>query len=206
MSSSLEKDRRSVEPFLWGEELRGQASDLRKRALDLMGKEEDRGSPFLIFQSNPSASTTTAPPQRQRGRCCEDAGENSLLKESFPPPGSEAYAVEATHNAGSRLPREPTLHASLPVRPSQKLCVSRSWYSVGREEHTVCNVIYFRPYLPLICLLPSLFLPFISLPFLFPIFLWQMIVGDSLNIYVTDTHRELYWMSKSWRRLHVTCF
>ncbi len=126
MSSSLEKDRRSVEPFLWGEELRGQASDLRKRALDLMGKEEDRGSPFLIFQSNPSASTTTAPPQRQRGRCCEDAGENSLLKESFPPPGSEAYAVEATHNAGSRLPREPTLHASLPVRPSQKLCVSRS--------------------------------------------------------------------------------
>ncbi len=79
----------------------GRASDLRKRALDLMGKEEDRGSPFLIFQSNPSASTTTAPPQRQCGRCCEDAGENSLLKESFPPPppGSEAYAVEATHNA-----------------------------------------------------------------------------------------------------------
>ncbi len=64
----------------------GRASDLRKRALDLMGKEEDRGSPFLIFPSNPSASTTTAPPQRQRGRCCEDAGENSLLKESPPPP------------------------------------------------------------------------------------------------------------------------
>ncbi len=82
----------------------GRASDLRKRALDLMGKEEDRGSPFLIFPSNPSASTTTAPPQRQRGRCCEDAGENSLLKESPPPPppGSEAYAVEATHNTGSR--------------------------------------------------------------------------------------------------------
>ncbi len=47
-----------------------------------MGK-EDRGSPVLIFPSNPSASTATAPPQRQRGRCCEDAGENSLLKESF---------------------------------------------------------------------------------------------------------------------------
>ncbi len=181
----------------------GRASDLRKRALDLMGgKEDDRGSPFLIFPSNPSTSTATAPPQRQRGRCCEDAGENSLLKESFPPlppPGSEAYAVEATHNAG----REPTLHASLPVRPSQKLWVSRSWYSMGREEHTVCNVIYFRPYLPLICLFPSLFHPF---PFLFPIFLWQTIVGDSQNIYVTDTHRELCWMTKSWRRLHVTCF
>ncbi len=171
-----------------------------------MGKEEDRGSPFLIFPSNPSASTATAPPQRQRGRCCEDAGENSLLKESFPPPpppGSEAYAVEATHNVG---PRELTLHASLPVRPSQKLCVSRSWYSVGREEHTVCNVIYFRPHLPLICLLLSLFLPFLFFPFLFPIFLWQTIVGNSQNIYVTDTHRELCWMTKSWRRLHVTCF
>ncbi len=39
-----------------------------------------------------------------KARCCEDAGENSLLKESFPP-GSEAYAVEATHNAGSRASR-----------------------------------------------------------------------------------------------------
>ncbi len=73
-----------------------------------MGKEEDRGSPVLIFPSNPSASTATAPPQRQRGRCCEDAGENSLLKESF----------------------------RLPARSSQKLCVSRSCYSVGREEHS----------------------------------------------------------------------
>ncbi len=96
-----------------------------QRTLDLMGKEEDRGSPFLIFPSNPSASTATAPPQRQRGRCCEDADENSLLKESF----------------------------RLPARSSQKLCVSRSCYSVGREEHTVCNMIYFRPHWPLICLL-----------------------------------------------------
>ncbi len=48
-----------------------------------MGKEEDRGSPVLILPSNSSASTATAPPQRQRGRCCEGAGENSLLKESF---------------------------------------------------------------------------------------------------------------------------
>ncbi len=47
---------------------------------------DGKGRRFLIFPSNPSASTTTAPPQRQRGRCCEDAGENSLLKGSFPPP------------------------------------------------------------------------------------------------------------------------
>ncbi len=96
LSSSSEKDRRSVEPFLWGEEPR--ASDLRKRALDLMGKEEDRGSPFLIFPSNPSASTTTAPPQRQRGRCCEDAGENSLLKESPPPPPWEWSIRSGSHS------------------------------------------------------------------------------------------------------------
>ncbi len=73
--------------------------------LDLMGK-EDRGSPVLIF---PSASTATAPPQRQRGRCCEDAGEKLPPQREFSPP--------------------------------------------VREEHTVCNVIYFRPHWPLICLL-----------------------------------------------------
>ncbi len=198
----LEKRQTEHRALSLGGRTAGRASDLRKRALDLMGKEEDRGSPFLIFPSNPSASTAPAPPQRQRGKCCEDAGENSLLKESSPPfpPGSEAYAVEATHNAGSRLPREPTLHASLPVRPLQKLCVSRSWYIQSVTWST------FALILPLICLLPSLFLPFLSLPFLFPIFLWQTIVGDSQNIYVTDTHRELWWMKKSWCRLHVTCF
>ncbi len=107
--------------------------------LDLMGKEEDRGSTVLIFPSNPSASTATAQPQRQRGRCCEDAGENSLLKESF----------------------------RLPARSSQKLCVSRSCYSVGREEHTVCNVIYFRPHWPFDMSASSLSLPiFLRINFL----------------------------------------
>ncbi len=70
-----------------------------------MGK-EDRGSPVLIFPSNPCASTATAPPQRQRGRCCEDAGEKLPPQREFSPP--------------------------------------------VREEHTACNVIYFRPHWPLI--------------------------------------------------------
>ncbi len=48
LSPSSVKDRRSVEPFLWGEEPRGRASDLRELALDLKGKEEDRGSPVFI--------------------------------------------------------------------------------------------------------------------------------------------------------------
>ncbi len=42
-----------------------------QRTLDLMGK-EDRGSPVLIFPCNPPASTATALPQRQHGRCCEE--------------------------------------------------------------------------------------------------------------------------------------
>ncbi len=66
----------------WEIKARTHSSERARRTLDLMGK-EDRGSPVLIFPSNPSASTATAPPQRQRDRCCEDAGENSLLKESF---------------------------------------------------------------------------------------------------------------------------
>ncbi len=53
-----------------------------------MGK-EDRGSPVLIFPSNPSASTATAPPQRQRGRCCEDAGEKLPPQREFSPPSEK---------------------------------------------------------------------------------------------------------------------
>ncbi len=129
----------------------GRASDLRKWALDLMGKEEDRGSPVLI----PSIWSIC-----EHSHCSASAAAWQVLwgrwwklppQIEFPPPG-------AKHTQWMPLPREPTLHASLPVRPSHKLCVSRSWYSVGREEQTVCNVIYFRPYMPLICLLPSLFL------------------------------------------------
>ncbi len=106
----------------------GRASELRKRALDLMGKQG-------------AARTLVKTPSSKR----------------VSPPG-------AKHTQWKPLimravgPREPFLHASLPVRSLHKLCVSRSWYNVSREKHTICNVIYFRPYLPLICLLPSLFL------------------------------------------------
>ncbi len=58
---------------------------------------EDRGSPVLIFPSNPSASTATAPPQRQCGRCCEER----------------------------RWKLPPQREFSPPARSSQKLCVSR---------------------------------------------------------------------------------
>ncbi len=53
-----------------------------------------------IFPSNHLRAQPLAPPQRQRGRCCEDAGEKLPPQREFSPP--------------------------------------------VREEHTVCNVIYFR--------------------------------------------------------------
>ncbi len=56
-----------------------------QRTLDLMGK-EDRGSPVLIFPSNPSASTATAPPQRKRGRCCEERRWKLPPQREFSPP------------------------------------------------------------------------------------------------------------------------
>ncbi len=59
---------------------------------------------------------------------------------------SEVYAVVTAHNADSRSPRELTLRASLPSRPCTDCVYPRSWYNVGREEHTVYNMIYFRPY------------------------------------------------------------
>ncbi len=66
-----------------------------------------------------------------------NTGENSLLKESFPE--SEAYAVKATHNAGSRPTREPTLHASLPIRPRTNCVYPRSFDVVwaGRNTQSV---------------------------------------------------------------------
>ncbi len=106
----------------------GRASDLRKWALDLMGKEEDRGSPFLIFPSNPSASTTTAPPQRQRGRCCEDA----------PPPGAKytQWKPLIMRAVGSLESRPCMLHSQSDHR---KNCVyparDRAW--AGRNTQSV---------------------------------------------------------------------
>ncbi len=102
LSPSLEKDRRSVEPFLWGEEPRG----------GLPISESGRWG-ILIPPSDPSASLSDS----VAGAARTLVKTPSSKRVSHPPPGSEAYAVEATHNAGS-------LHASLPVRPSHKLCVS----------------------------------------------------------------------------------
>ncbi len=58
-STSLEEDRWSVKPSLRGEETAGRTSNLRERVLDLVGKEEDRGSPVSIPPPDPSAIPTS---------------------------------------------------------------------------------------------------------------------------------------------------
>ncbi len=135
LSPSLEKDRRSVEPFLWWERTAGRVFDLRKRGAGSDGKEEDRGSPVLI----PSILRC------QRGRCCEDAHENSLLKESPPPPGAKhtqwkPLIMRSVSPLESRLCM---LHSQSDHRTN---CVYAARDIAWAGRNTVCNVIYFRPF------------------------------------------------------------
>ncbi len=138
----------------------GPASDLRKRALDLMGKEEDRGLPVLIpsICEHSHYSASVAAWQVLLGRWWKL------------PPQRQFSPLGAKH----------TQWMPLPVRPSHKLCVSRSWYSV------VCNVNYFRPYMPLICLLPCLFL----FSFFLISYLWQTTV-NRLTELLSDWHTQI---------------
>ncbi len=67
-STSEEEDSRSIVPFLQGEKNMGRASDPRERALDLVGKEEDRGSPVSIpptWSICDSHKRSRAPPRRE---------------------------------------------------------------------------------------------------------------------------------------------
>ncbi len=108
------KTGRASSPFSGGKN-RGAGFRSQKAGAGSDGKEEDRGSPVLI----PSILRVSG------AGAARTLMKTPSSKRVPPPPGSEAYAVEATHNAVSRPPREPTLHASLPVRSSHKLCVSR---------------------------------------------------------------------------------
>ncbi len=150
----------------------GRASDLRKQVLDLLGKEEDRGSPFLIFPSNPSVSTTTALPQRQRGRCCEDAGENSLLKESSPPPPGAKHTQWKPlimRAVGSLESRPCMLHSQSDHR---KNCVypARDIAWAGRNTQSVTWSTFALICLWYVCFLVFSFLLFLCLSYFLSFF------------------------------------
>ncbi len=93
--------------------------------------------------SDPSTiptSTATAPPRWKRGRHCEERWWKLPPQREF----SRMQSVRSgsPHNAGSRPPRESTLHASLPITPNHtthKLCVSRLFDVVwaGRNTQSV---------------------------------------------------------------------
>ncbi len=97
------------EPAPRGEETAERASDPRERAEDLAGEEGDRDSLVSI----PFTRSNCLPPRENR----EERWRR--LPPQREPSGSEAYAGEAAHNAGSQPPREQTLHASLQADHAQ---------------------------------------------------------------------------------------
>ncbi len=108
-----------------------------------MGK-EDRGSPVLIFPSNPSASTATAPPQRQLAGAARSAGENSLLKESFrlqPDHRKNCVyperALDLGNTGGNRANPSPTRPPDLCAIPVISLTAvpqqQRNWEIIGAD-------------------------------------------------------------------------
>ncbi len=110
--------------------------------------------PSSFPSSDPSAiptSTATAPPRWKRGRHCEERWSKLPPQREFS--RMQSLRSGSPHNAGSRPPRESTLHASLPITPNhtthETVCIPLVWCSVGREEYTICNVICFHPYVPL---------------------------------------------------------
>ncbi len=99
-----------------------------QRTLDLMGK-EDRGSPVLIFPSNPSARS---------------AGENSLLKESFrlqPDHRKNCVyperALDLGNTGGNRANPSPTRPPDLCAIPVISLTAvpqqQRDWEIIGAD-------------------------------------------------------------------------
>ncbi len=93
---------------------------------------------FLMGDSTIRAGSTN----RQNTGTVRNAGENFLLKESSP---------GAKHTQWKPLTMQGPLESRLGMLHSrsdhaQTVCIPLVWCSVGREEHTICNMICFRPY------------------------------------------------------------
>ncbi len=109
-------ERRALSP---GGRTTGRASDPRERALDLMGKEEDRGSPVFILSIWSICDS-------------HDHSENSLLKESFPGVKHTQWKPLTMRAVGPLESRLCMLHSQ--SDHAQAVCIPAVWCSVGREE------------------------------------------------------------------------
>ncbi len=181
--SPLRKTGGTSSPFSGGKN-RGVGFWSQRAALDLMGKEEDRGSPIFI----PSIWSI-----------CDshEHSHRSALAEAGPAPrGKLVKTLSSKRDFRERSVRSVShSQCSACFTPNQtmhKLCVSLLiWYSVGREEHTICNVIYFRPYVPFSLSRLRHTEPF----YVAGVVTWQTTVNMTHRSWLT--HTELCWMTKS---------
>ncbi len=195
-TSSSEEDRRSVEPSLRGEETAGRASEPRERALDLMGKGEDRGSPVFI----PSTWSICDSHERSYRSASAKAGPAPRGTQVKAP--SSKKASESEHTQWQRAVislRELTLLALLSSRPHTDCVYPQQRKFVCREEHTACNAI---------CSCPSAsFVALIAIVELILSACERQTTPNKTHNRDRQTHTDDgCWMTKSWHRFHRTCF
>ncbi len=163
-------------PFSGGKN-RGAGFRSQKAGAGSDGKEEDRGSPVLI----PSILRVSG------AGAARTLMKTPSSKRVPPPPGAKhtqwkPLIMRSVSPLESRLCM---LHSQSDHRTN---CVYAARDIAWAGRNTVCNVIYFRPYLPLICLLPSLFL------FSFVLISYLSLTNDSKL-----THRTYMWLTHTQR-------
>ncbi len=189
-STSSEEGRQSVEPSLRGEGTAGRASEPRERALDLMGKEEDKDSPVFvptwsICDSN-ERSQRSALFSAKRAGTVKNAGEGSYQERLR----ERARSVPFYFYTGSQLPRELTPLALLSSRQhTDCVYLQQRKLFVCREEHTACNAIRTRQVLVLLYTY--------SYRGAHPECLWDTANRNKLQQISTDTHRAV----AEWQKL-----
>ncbi len=140
---SSEEDKRSVKPSLRLLETVGRASEPSERALDLMGKGEDRGiahlrSLHLIHLRFPRAQPTLCI-GKNRTDTARNAGECSLSLRK--PPRAYTFSEKMPQKPPSRADSE----RSTLKQTTHRLCVSPVEIYICKEERTACNAICSCP-------------------------------------------------------------
>ncbi len=133
------KTGRASSPFSGGAEPRGKLQSPESGRWIWWERKKIGAYPSSFPPSDPTSTATGAGTTR-------NAGENSLLKETFPG-AKRTQWKPLTIRAGPLVSRLCMLHSQ--SDHAQTVCIPARWCSVGREESTICNVTCFRPYVPL---------------------------------------------------------